>query len=143
MRFSASIGIFYVKQALTKGSNQNTGKEIRVLTFASIPWTSDAKHAETVNAFIKNNYGLPLLYLAKHMLKLGLDEVMERYEKNRVTFYAFILTATELANECMDLELPYDAILDTLLDHEVNTMDTRDMAKKASHVRHFEKIEAN
>ena len=133
---------------LTRDSNQNTGKEIRVLTFDSMAWTEDAAHAETVNAFVKDNYGWPLYYLAKYLLKLGLDKVMECYEKNRMIFlekslvkdnftsrlsskYAFILTAVELANRCMKLELPHEVILETLLEHEAQTMDSRNIEQKA------------
>ena len=133
---------------LTRDSNQNTGKEIRVLTFDSMAWTEDAAHAEAVNVFVKDNYGWTLYYLSKYLLKLGIDNVMECYEKNRMIFlekslvkdnftsrlsakYAFILTAVELSNRCMDLELPYDAILETLLEHEAQTMDSRNIEQKA------------
>ena len=107
---------------LTQDSNQNTGKEIRVMTFSNIVWTKDAQHAELVNAFVQNNYGWPLYYLAKYLLQIGYAEVMKRYEANRAIFieksrvndnftgrlsvkYSLVLTAIELANACMGLEL--------------------------------------
>lgn len=137
------------EKKLTKDSNQNTGKEIRVLQFSDIPWTNSAEHAETVNTFIvQENYGWGILHLAKYMLKIGKKAVLEKYESNRKVFidkslvkdtftsrmsirYAFILTAIELANECMKLELPYDYILDLLLKNEAETVDSRDIAQKA------------
>lgn len=133
---------------LTKDSNQNTGKEIRVLQFSNVAWTQNAAHAETVNTFVQNNYGWSLLYLAKHLLKIGKEEAMQRYEKNREIFiekslvkdnftnrlsgkHAFILTAVELSNECMGLDLPFDYILNMLLENEAETTDSRDLAQKA------------
>ncbi|MCL1846151.1 MAG: DUF927 domain-containing protein [Defluviitaleaceae bacterium] len=137
------------EKRLTANSNQNTGKEIRVLSFDSISWTKSATHAETVNHFVTEEcYAVPIYYLARHMLKLGINEVLKRYEANRKLFisrslvndsftarasgkYAFILTATELANECMDLCLPFETILDALVQNEAETQDNRDIAKKA------------
>lgn len=137
------------EKRLTANSNQNTGKEIRVLSFDNIPWTASAAHAEAVNRFVQEEcYGVPIVHLARYMLKLGKQEVLERYESNRKLFaersrvndnftervagkYAFILTAAELANECMELGLPLDAILDTLIDNEADTQDNRDIGQKA------------
>ena len=133
---------------LTLDANQNTGKEIRVLQFNNIRWTNSADHAETVNSFVINHYGWPLLHLAKYLRKLGKTEVLKRYNHHRKSFivqslvnddftarlsgkYAFILTAAELANECMDLNLPLSYLLDILVNNEDETTESRDMAQKA------------
>ena len=137
------------EKGLTRNSNQNTGKEIRVLQFDSIPWTESAAHAETVNRFVQEEcYGVLIIYVAKYMLKIGKMEVLRRYEENRKLFieqsyvadsftarisgkYAFIMTAAQLANEAMDLGLPFEDIFYTLLQNEAETKDSRDIAQKA------------
>ena len=133
---------------IVQENTQFTGEANRVLTFNQIQWTTSGEHAKAVEAFVHNNYGLPLVYLVKHLLKLGLDESLAIYKKNRELYlekslvkntftdrlsskYAFVLTATELANECMGLDLPFDYILDMLLQNEASTMDSRDLAQKA------------
>jgi len=86
--------------------------------------------------------------LAQYLLEMGKDEVIERFEKNRATFlehskscdafserlsikYGLILTAVELANEALNFNLTYDLILDMLVQNELETADSRDLAQIA------------
>jgi hypothetical protein len=94
------------------------------------------------------NYGLPVLHLAKHIKKLGRAEVLRRFRENRKAFiaksksndgftyrlsvrYAILITTLQLANEAMKLELSYDFLLNTLVQNEVETADRKDLAVKA------------
>lgn len=57
------------EKSLSNEFNQNAGKEVRVLQFGNIAWTKNKAHADAVNDFAVNNYGWPLLKLAKHILR--------------------------------------------------------------------------
>jgi len=134
--------------SLTDNSEHATGKEIRLQQFGNIAWTKNATHSETVKRFFRRNYGLPCVIFAQHLLALGKDEVVERFDKHRRIFlkhskskdtfserlsikYGLILTAVEMAIESMYLNLSYDYILDMLVQNELETANNRDIAQVA------------
>ena len=136
------------EKSLSEDSNQHTGKELRVQQFGNIVWTKDAESAEAISEYVMEHYGFQVYSLARLLLKLGRDEVIKRYNRNREVFiknskindsftkrlsikYALLLTTLELANEAMNLDLPYDYLLEMLLNNEAESTDSRDLAQKA------------
>jgi hypothetical protein len=134
--------------SLSANSNESVGKEVRVQQYGSVAWTKNAKHAEAVSDYIRKNHGFQVYFLARYMLQLGREEVIRRYEENRNVFiqnsrvndvftsrvsikYAVILTALQLSNECMGLNLPYDYVLEMLLDNEAESARNMDLSMKA------------
>jgi hypothetical protein len=136
------------EKSLTNDSNQNSGKEVRLLQFSNYHWTKDAKHAEAVNDYIKNNYGFQICYVANHILGLGKEEILRRFNVCRENFitkslakneltgrlsvrYAALMLSAELANEALEIELNLDYITDLLLNHEAETVGEKDLGEKA------------
>ena len=134
--------------SLSDDSEHATGKEIRLQQFGNISWTRNAKESEAIKGFFRNNYGRPCILLAKHFLAIGKDAVIQCFNRNRQKFiehsrvndtfterlsikYGMILATVELANEAMDLGLSYDNILQMLVQNELETADTRDLAQVA------------
>jgi len=134
--------------SLTDDTEHATGKEIRLQQFGNIAWTRSAEHSETVKRFFRRNYGLPCVLLAQYLLELGRDVVIASYEKHRRIFlensksndtfserlsikYGLILAAVELAREALDFNLSYDLILNMLVQNELESADSRDLAQVA------------
>ncbi len=134
--------------SLSDDSEHATGKEIRLQQFGNIAWTRNAAESERIKAFFRENYGFPCVALAKYLMKIGKDAALECFHRNRLKFidhskvkdtfterlsikYAMILTAAELSNEAMGLQLSIDAILEMLIQNEMETADTRDIAQAA------------
>jgi hypothetical protein len=134
--------------SLSDDSERATGKEIRLQQFGNIAWTRNAHESEMIKAFFKKNYGLPCVLLARHLLAIGKDAAIQCFERNRHKFiehskvsdsfterlsikYGMILATVELANEALGFGLSHDAILEMLIENELETADNRDIAQAA------------
>ena len=70
--------------------NQNGGLAVRVHAIENLPWTASKDHADALNMFIKDNYGV----LGKRFAKLVLsdeilDKLPERYESAKDTMATY------------------------------------------------------
>jgi len=134
--------------SLSDNAEHATGKEIRLQQFGNIKWTRSAEESEEVKKFFRKHYALPCILLADYLLEIGRGEAIVCFEKNRRIFlkhskvqdsfserlsikYGVILATVELANECMNLNLSHDLILDMLIQNELETADSRDLAQVA------------
>jgi len=134
--------------SLSDGAEHATGKEIRLQQFGNIKWTNGAQQSEEIKKFFRSNYALPCVLLAQYLLEIGADEAVECFEKNRKIFlkhskvqdafserlsikYGVILATVELANKALGFDLSYDLILDMLVQNEIETADSRDLAQVA------------
>jgi hypothetical protein len=134
--------------SLSDDSERATGKEIRLQQFGNIVWTRSAKESELIKGFFRKKYGTPCALLALHLLKIGREAAIQCFTRNREKFirhsrvmdtfterlsikYGMILAAAELANEAMDFNLSHDAILEMLIQNELETSECRDIAQIA------------
>jgi hypothetical protein len=134
--------------SLSDDSERATGKEIRLQQFGNIVWTRNAHESELIKGFFRKNYGLPCVLLASHLLKIGREAAIQCFTRNRKRFikhsrvmdtfterlsikYGMILATAELTNEAMDFGLSRDAILETLIQNELETSECRDIAQVA------------
>jgi uncharacterized protein (DUF927 family) len=134
--------------SLSDDSERATGKEIRLQQFGNIVWTRNAHESELIKGFFRKKYGLPCVLFASHLLKIGKEATIEYFTRNRKKFikqskvtdafterlsikYGMILAAAELANEAMGLSLSYDEIMEMLIQNEMETSESRDIAQVA------------
>jgi hypothetical protein len=134
--------------SLSDDSERATGKEIRLQQFGNIVWTRNARESEMIKGFFRKNYGLPCVLFATYLLEIGKKAAIQCFNRNRKKFvkhskvsdsfterlsikYGMILATVELANEAMGFGLSYDAILEMLIQNEVETADNRDIAQAA------------
>ena len=135
------------EMSIINRNSQNAGEAVRSLEFGNISWTRDAAHSERIKEYALNNYGRPIIHLANKVITLGKAEVIRRFKENRKTYlakgkvndefthrmsikYALLLTTLQLANECMELDLSYDLVMDMLVDNEYETSGKRDLKMK-------------
>lgn len=136
------------EHSLTVKSNQNTGLMMRNFEFGNITWTRDASNADRLNEGLLKNYGHAGIKFVEYLLRIGKEEVLKRwrdwsnqcYKKmdvkdnysNRVANkHAFIMVTVELASEALELDLNLEAIQNLLVEQDRETMENRDIGKKA------------
>jgi hypothetical protein len=136
------------EKSLSDDSSQNAGREVRVQQFGNIQWTRDALHAEAVMTYIRENYGHAVYALAEHILDIGKAGVLERHRAHRKVFierslvknsftervsvaYAMMLVTLEMASAALDIDLPYDYVLNMLLENEVEGAGSKNLSMKA------------
>jgi len=128
-------------------TNHNVGLTVRAFDFKGIEWTKSAAHADEIRKVIQHNYGHAGEAFVKYLFDQGLgiiDQTWQQWQEHCANVlpnspfrtriakkYAILLTAADLANRALDLNLRLDAILDFLVQQEEAISEQRDLSLKA------------
>ncbi|WP_103108900.1 DUF927 domain-containing protein [Brevibacillus reuszeri] len=128
-------------------TNHNVGLTVRAFDFKGIEWTKSAPHADAIREVVQHNYGHAGEAFVRYLFDQGLgiiDETWQEWQercaevlpdtpfRTRIAKkYAILLTAADLANRALDLNLRLDAILDFLVQQEEAISGERDLGLKA------------
>lgn len=135
------------EQSIFARTNRNIGLTVRIFELSQVQWTLSAHHADAIRGVIQDHYGHAGQTFIENILQAGherIDETWKRWQeackialadtpfRDRVAKkYAIILTAAELANEALDIDLSTERILGFLKDQEETANDQRDIGLKA------------
>ena len=135
------------EQSIFARTNRNIGLTVRIFELSQVQWTLSAQHADAIRGVIQDHYGHAGQTFIENILQAGherIDETWKRWQKecknaladtpfrDRVAKkYAIILTAAELANEALDIDLSTERILGFLKEQEETANDQRDIGLKA------------
>jgi hypothetical protein len=135
--------------------SENQGLKARVIQTSGITWTPDAKTAEEIKSFVRQNYGHTGVEFAKFVSRLLDTDLMTKYQSAKdlvesimtkrdnlsdrlATKYAGIALTIELMNECFELELDARELMQILIKPEQAGVDDRDISVKAlDHIKNF------
>ncbi len=70
-------------------NNQNGGLAVRVHSIENLNWTVSKEHAEQLNNFIKNNYGILGREFTEMLFSEKIDELPDLYEEAKETMYSY------------------------------------------------------
>ncbi|WP_163151602.1 DUF927 domain-containing protein [Anoxybacillus sp. MB8] len=143
----ATTIISTAEHSLFQKTNKNDGLRMRAFEFGNITWTTSAGNADALKKGLSEHYGHAGIRFVKHLLRLGLDEVMKRCEKwkahcenhlpksefvSRVAQKFGILLATaEMVKEAFKLPLNMDEMMRVLHDVEEQAAMERGIAEQA------------
>ncbi|WP_214699828.1 DUF927 domain-containing protein [Exiguobacterium sp. s57] len=135
------------EQSIFARTNRNIGLTVRIFELSQVQWTLSAHHADAIRGVIQDHYGHAGQTFIENILQVGherIDETWKRWQetckdalvdtpfRDRVAKkYAIILTAAELANEALDIDLSTERILGFLKEQEETANDQRDIGLKA------------
>lgn len=145
----ATLVLMTGEGSLLNETKAHVGLQVRLFELNNIAWTKSAQHAEALNASIQRNYGTAGPIFIKHLLRLGKEKIDEKYLECKADLmealphskyrdriankFAFILLATKLANESLDLSLSTDQVKTLLVQQEEDSLMRRDLAKLFHH----------
>nr|WP_276531995.1 DUF927 domain-containing protein [Brevibacillus invocatus] len=129
-------------------TDQRSGIRVRFFEINEPCLTRSAENAERIEQVILKNYGHAGPIFAKHLLKIGNDEIRRRWRKNRLDLLAqleqmdsftkriagklaIVKLAGELANEALGLGLDLDELTESLLHIERKSMSERNKGDEA------------
>lgn len=134
---------------------QNQGLKVRVLNTEGITWTLDAKTAEDIKRFIRQNYGFTGKDFADYVASLDMKDIHAKFDDARdlvhglmvkrdklsgrlETKYAVIALTIQLMNECFGLSLDATELMTIMIEPEQNGFEERDISKRAlEHIKDF------
>ena len=136
------------EHALTTHANNNIGLLMRVLEIGDLVWTESGSHADRIKQGVIENYGLVGPLYAEHLISVGKDEVIklwaeeqqkifdyaeedDRFQHRMANKLAIITVTATLVNECFEIELDVDAILELLFEAEKTRLPDRDLSGRA------------
>lgn len=137
------------EHALTTHANNNIGLLMRILEIGDLTWTNSGSHADRIKQGVIDNFGLAGPLFAEHLIAAGKDEIIKLWsdEQQKIFDYAddeddrfqhrmanklALLTATAiLVNECFEIDLDVDAILELLFEAEKTRLPDRDLSGRA------------
>lgn len=135
------------EQSLFEKTNNNAGLRVRAISFEGIGWTKSAENAENIKSVINENYGYPAVEFVKYIFENGFEIIDSKFEswrnralevmpesefKDRIANkFATILTAGDIANEALGLEIDLEGVLNFLSENEAENIKERDFAEKA------------
>lgn len=135
------------EQSLFEKTNQNAGLRVRAISFEGVGWTKSAENAENIKKTINENYGYPGVEFVKYIFEKGFEIIDSKFEfwrnralevmpesefKDRIANkFATILTAGDIANEALGLDIDLEGVLSFLSENEAENIKERDFAEKA------------
>jgi hypothetical protein len=135
------------EQSLFEKTNQNAGLRVRAISFEGVGWTKSAENAENIKKAINENYGYPGVEFVKYIFEKGFQIIDSKFEfwrtrtlevmpesefKDRIANkFATILTAGDIANEALGLDIDLEGVLSFLSENEAENIKERDFAEKA------------
>lgn len=135
------------EQSIFERTNNNAGLRVRAISFEGVSWTKSAENAENIKTVINENYGHAGVEFVKYIFAQGFEIIDEKFEvwkakalevmpdsqfKDRVANkFAIIMTAGDIANEALGLDINLEAVLNFLRENEVESIGDRDFGEKA------------
>lgn len=135
------------EQSIFEKTNNNAGLRVRAISFDGVEWTKSAKNAENIKAVINENYGHAGVEFVKYIFEQGFEIIDNKFQdwkakslavmpdsqfKDRVANkFAIIMTAGDIANEALGLDINLEAVLNFLRENEVESIGDRDFGEKA------------
>lgn len=135
------------EQSIFARTNRNIGLTVRIFELSQVQWTLSAHHADAIRSVIQDHYGHAGQTFIENILQAGHDRIDETWKRWQETCkdalvdtpfrdrvakkYAIILTAAELANDALDIDLSTERILGFLKEQEETANDQRDIGLKA------------
>jgi Superfamily II helicase and inactivated derivatives len=135
------------EQSIFERANNNGGLRVRTFVFEGVKWTESAENAENIKAVISENYGHAGVEFIKYIFNQGFSIIDEKWDywkakclevmpdnpfKNRVADkFAIIMTGGEIANEALGLGIDLEAVLNFLVNNEIESIEDRDIGEKA------------
>ncbi|MFR3072295.1 MAG: DUF927 domain-containing protein [Paeniclostridium sp.] len=71
------------EKSIIRSSNKNAGVQVRVIEAENFIWTKSAKHAESINKIILNNYGHLGIKFAEYLLKQSKEDLIKQYKHEK------------------------------------------------------------
>ena len=135
------------EQSIFERANNNGGLRVRAFSFEGVEWTKSAENAENIKTTISENYGHAGVEYIKYIFNQGFKIIDDKWEywksrclevipdnpfKHRVADkFAIIMTGGEIANEALGLEIDLEAVLNFLVNNEIESIEDRDIGEKA------------
>ncbi|KIL07557.1 hypothetical protein SR42_00455 [Clostridium botulinum] len=135
------------EQSLFEKTNHNAGLRVIAISFEGAEWTKSAENAENIKAVINENYGHAGAEFVKYIFGEGFQIIDSKFKfwraralevmpesgfKDRIANkFATILTAGDMANEALGLEIDLEGVLNFLSENEAENIKERDFAEKA------------
>lgn len=135
------------EQSIFERTNNNAGLRVRAISFEGVAWTESAENAENIKTVINENYGHAGVEFVKYIFAQGFEIIDEKFEvwkakalevmpdsqfKDRVANkFAIIMTAGDIANEALGLDINFEAVLNFLRGNEIESIGDRDFGEKA------------
>lgn len=135
------------EQSIFERTNQNVGLTVRAFEFSYVCWTTSAQNADEIRSVIQENYGHAGQAFIQYLFKQGLSVIDEKWLywqerciealpespfRTRIAKkYAILLAAGDLAKQALRIDLHVEKVLDFLVSHEVDRMQSRDIGGKA------------
>lgn len=135
------------EQSIFERTNNNAGLRVRAVSFEGVGWTKSAENAENIKAVINENYGYAGVEFIKYIFGQGVQIIDSKFEswrdralevmpesefKDRIANkFATILTAGDIANEALGLDIDLEGVLNFLSENEAENIKERDFAEKA------------
>lgn len=135
------------EQSIFERANNNGGLRVRTFTFEGVEWTRSAENAENIKNVISENHGYAGVEFINYIFNQGfsiidtkwsywksrsLEVIPDNPFKNRVADkFAIIITGGEIANEALGLEIDLEAVLNFLVNNEIESIEDRDIGEKA------------
>ncbi|MED4130743.1 DUF927 domain-containing protein [Shouchella miscanthi] len=133
------------ESSILRETKANVGLRVRLFELNNIAWTQSAEHAEALNAGIQKNYGHAGKIFVESIMRLGLakiDKMLHECKKELVDAlpasnyreriagkFAFVLLASKLANDSLQLSLSTSEILRLLVEQEQASLIKRELAE--------------
>lgn len=135
------------EQSIFEKTNNNAGLRVRAICFEGVEWTKSAENAENIKKTINNNYGNAGVEYVKHIFNQGFQIIDDKFQqwrdkslevmpgsefKDRIANkFSAILTAGDIANEALGLNIDLEAVLNFLSANEAESIKERDFGEKA------------
>ncbi|HBZ35382.1 MAG TPA: hypothetical protein DEO33_03015 [Rikenellaceae bacterium] len=136
------------ESGLIDSASNFEGLRMRLHELSLRQWTLSAENSKNIQRGLQKNYGNSARHFALYLLKLGEETVIERFREchdfvmsklphkdqfsDRIADrYSVVLLTLLLANECLKLEFNPEKVLALLIDAEEESIEDRDIAKKA------------
>ncbi|WP_337019532.1 DUF927 domain-containing protein [Oceanobacillus massiliensis] len=136
------------EHSLLHKANQNVGLMMRLFEFGNITWTKDARNADTIKAGLLEHYGQAGILFVDYVLQAGKPYVLKKWRTWAETCLdsmpetdtfstrisnklALILVTADLVRESLKLDLNMGDLLQFLIEHELESMSSRDLGQNA------------
>jgi len=138
----SGIFIFTGENSILENSGKANGLQMRVTELSFDAWTSSPENAKNIVAGITKNYGHTAKILAKQILEIGEEKLIQRFNDAKETVVArftekdrfldrisdklaVIYLTSMLVNESLDFEFDSLGIVDLLIEAETEKMEDR------------------
>lgn len=136
------------ERSVLEAAARNTGLQVRFFEFSGLQWTESAEHADSIRAFVTENYGHAGPLFAESLIEFGHEAAMDRWQVWSASLaerldtpdrlaarvcdkLALVALTAELLNEIFSFDIDVDAITELLLQVAEDSAPSRDLAREA------------